>query len=92
MGKACYARGKTSADRNDYRQACRVWKLGSTFTRGNNDLVKALSNVCTRRAGETLEKASGCDQLKAVLDFAVDGDGFKEKVQQRLADEGCRVD
>jgi hypothetical protein len=89
MSSKCYERGKSAADRKDFRQACRTWKLGASFTRGNIDLLKALTNVCTKRAGETLERATTCEQLKAALEFAVDGDGYKKQINDRMLEEGC---
>jgi hypothetical protein len=90
MASATYEKGKGFADRKDFRAACRVWKLGLTFTRSNIDLLKAVTNVCTRRAQDAFDKAESCEQLKAALDFAVDGDGFKERIGERMNDEGCR--
>jgi ABC transport system ATP-binding/permease protein len=90
MATNSYEKGKTLADRKDFRAACRSWKLGSTFSRSNIDLLKALTNVCTRRAAEMFERAQTCDQLRVALDYAVDGDGIKEKVEATLAEEQCR--
>lgn len=89
MSSKCYQKGKTSADRKDFRQACKVWKLGAAFSRGNIDLLKALTNVCTKRAGETLDRAENCEGLKAAMDFAVDGDGYKEKIEAAMTESGC---
>jgi|APLak6261679142_1056127.scaffolds.fasta_scaffold00021_29 pSer/pThr/pTyr-binding forkhead associated (FHA) protein len=89
MSSTCYEKGKGLADRKDFRAACRYWKLGSTFSRSNIDLLKALTNVCTKRAGEAFDRAQSCEQLKAALDFAVDGDGFKEKITDSMTEEGC---
>jgi hypothetical protein len=92
MSTTCYNRGKTSADRKDFRQACKMWKLGVSFSRANIDLLKALTNVCTRRAEEAIGRAQGCEQLKQVLDFAVDGDGFKKQAEDRMLEEGCTTE
>jgi pSer/pThr/pTyr-binding forkhead associated (FHA) protein/tetratricopeptide (TPR) repeat protein len=89
MSSNCYQRGKTLADRKDFRQACKIWKLGASFSRGNIDLLKALTNVCTQKARTTLEQASNCAQLQQVLDFAVDGDGFKQQAEAAMAERGC---
>jgi pSer/pThr/pTyr-binding forkhead associated (FHA) protein len=89
MSSNCYKRGKELADRKDFRQACRVWKLGASFSRGNIDLLKALTNVCTQRARTALEQAESCAQLRQVLDFAVDGDGFKQQAEAALAEQEC---
>ena len=84
-----YEKGRALADRKDFRGACRLWKLGSSFSRSNIDLLKALTNVCTKRASEALDKAHTCEQLWAALDFAVDGDGFEKMIDEALAHEAC---
>jgi hypothetical protein len=89
MSKTCYDKGKALADRKDFRAACRFWKLGSTFSRSNLDLLKALTNVCTKKAASAVESAQTCEQLKAAMDFAVDGDGYKEKITASMEDNGC---
>jgi tetratricopeptide (TPR) repeat protein len=89
MSSNCYQRGKALADRKDFRQACKIWKLGASFSRGNIDLLKALTNVCTQKARTTLDQASNCAQLQQVLDFAVDGDGFKQQAEAAMAEQGC---
>lgn len=89
MSSACYSRGKASADRRDYRQACKIWKLGAVFSRSNIDLLKALTNVCTSKAQATMRQASSCEQLKQVFDFAVDGDGYREQGEEKAAELGC---
>lgn len=89
MSRTAYEKGKNLADRKDFRAACRIWKLGSNFSRSNIDLLKALTNVCTKKAEEAWQRAETCEQLKATLDFAVDGDGIKEKVTEKMAGDGC---
>ena len=89
MSSKAYEKGKGLADRKDFRAACKLWKLGSNFSRSNIDLLKALTNVCTKRAQESFDRAQSCEQLKAALDFAVDGDGFKEKINESMTEEGC---
>lgn len=89
MSSNCYQRGKSLADRKDFRQACRIWKLGASFSRGNIDLLKALTNVCTQRARSAFERAESCPELQQVLDFAVDGDGFKQQAEAAMAEQGC---
>lgn len=89
MATASYERGKVSADRKDFRAACKVWKLGLSFSRAHLDLLRAASNVCTPRAQEAWERAERCEQLTQVLDFAVDGDGFREKATASMEERGC---
>jgi DNA-directed RNA polymerase specialized sigma24 family protein len=57
--------------------------------RANIELLKALTNVCTKRAIESFDRAQTCDELERVRDFAVDGDGYREKVDESLIEEGC---
>ncbi len=89
MGSRSLQKGRALADRNDFRGACKIWKLGGKFSDTNIDLLKALTNACTARAKAAFANAESCEQLKAVLDFAVDGDTFKEKVVEVLAQKGC---
>jgi ABC transport system ATP-binding/permease protein len=89
MASNCYQRGKQAADHKDFRQACRVWKLGASFSRGNIDLLRALTNVCTHHAEEALPQAQSCVQLRQVLDFAVDGDGYRKQAEDKMAELGC---
>lgn len=89
MSSQSYEKGKALADRKDFRAACRIWKLGNNFSRSNIDLLKALTNVCTKRAEDAFGRAESCEQLKAALDFAVDGDGFKEKIVESMTQDGC---
>lgn len=84
-----YERGKAFADQKDFLQACRSWKLGLSFSRTSIDLLKAATNVCTPRAGDAFARAQTCAQLAAVLDFAVDGDGFAEQVIAEGEARGC---
>lgn len=88
MSNTCYLKGKTHADAKDLRSACKVWKLGLSFSRANADLLKA-GYFCSQQARDALSSATNCEQLKAVLDLSVDGDGFKEQVQERLA-QNCK--
>ncbi len=80
-----FEEGVALANRRDFRGACRLWKKADSFERSNIDLLKALTNVCTRQASMALAAARNCRQLELVLEFAVDGDGFKEKAEERLA-------
>lgn len=89
MSNGSYQKGKDLADRKDFRAACKAWKLGLEFSRSNFDLLKALANVCTKRAADALDRAETCEQLKAALDFAVEGDGKEEEIKARLQEEQC---
>jgi len=89
MATSCYARGKDLMDRQDRRQACKIWKLGFSYWRGNTDLLRAVTNVCTQEAARRLEAAGGCEDLEVVLEFAVDGDGHKEQVEKKKEELQC---
>lgn len=90
MSRTAYDRGRSLQERKDYRAACKMWKLGAAFSRTNIDLLKSLTNVCTKRADEAFNNANTCAQLEAALDFAVDGDGFKEKIEDEIEKQGCK--
>lgn len=89
MSRTAYDKGRSLQERKDYRAACKMWKLGATFSRSNIDLLKSLTNVCTKRADEAYNNANSCAQFQAALDFAVDGDGFKEKIEEEMQKQGC---
>lgn len=89
VSRAAYEHGKHFADRKDFRASCRVWKVGAAFSRADLDLLKALTNVCTRKAVSALDEAHTCEQLRVVLDFAVDGDGVRERAEEALEKSGC---
>ena len=89
MARSCYNKGKDKADRKDTRAACAIWKLGYSFSKGNNDLLKAVTNVCTARANQLLSAAGSCESYKDVLNYAVDGDGIKDQVEKGMAELGC---
>ena len=36
------------------------------------------------------ERGNTCEQLKAAMDFAVDGDGFKEKIAEAMSTAECQ--
>ena len=89
MGTACYERGKSYMDRMDERRACKLWRLGFSFYKGNSDLLKAVTNICTQRAHQALEEASDCASLQRVLDFEVTGDGTKEEYEKKKEEMKC---
>jgi hypothetical protein len=83
-----YLRGKALADRRDFRTACLVWK--SAHSRSDLDLLRALTNICTRRAAEIANRReAGCDELKVAFDFAVDGDRFAAALEARRRELHC---
>ena len=90
MALSSYAKGRRWVERRNYRRACRSWKVGFDFYKGNADLNKAVAS-CSRRAAEALRKVRKCEQLLEVLDFAVDGDGLARKIEQMRIRLQCRV-
>ena len=89
LSAAAYEHGRVLADRKDFLGACRDWKLGSSFSRRSIDLLKGLTNVCTPRAREALERAPGCAQLASAREFAVEGDGLIEEIEAAALAQGC---
>jgi ABC transport system ATP-binding/permease protein len=90
MSASCYQKGKLAADRNDFRLACKVWKMGAEYSLSNLDLIKALTNVCSNRASQAVEKGGSCVALKAALDFAVEGDHMREKIEDAMQKQDCQ--
>ncbi|AEI66548.1 FHA domain-containing protein [Corallococcus macrosporus] len=84
-----YLRGKHWADREDFRRACRVWKLGFSFYAGNPNLNKAAA-FCSSRALEAFRAAGSCGDMAVALDYAVKGDGVEEMVVAKQAEMGCK--
>jgi hypothetical protein len=40
--------------------------------------------------GDAFERGDTCEKLKAAMDFAVDGDGFKEKITDAMTTAECQ--
>jgi hypothetical protein len=89
MAAGCYDKGKYWMDRKDEKRACKLWRLGFWFYKGDSNLLKAVTNVCTQRAHEVLGGASDCQSLARVLDYEVQGDGTKEEYERRKAEMKC---
>jgi pSer/pThr/pTyr-binding forkhead associated (FHA) protein/tetratricopeptide (TPR) repeat protein len=89
MSASCYSKGKFYMDRKDEKRACKLWRLGFAFYKGNSDLLKAVTNICTQRAHAALEDASDCTSLARVLDFEVTGDGTKEEYDKKKEEMHC---
>jgi len=89
MSAACYEKGKYWMDRKDEKRACKLWRLGFWFYKGDSNLLRAVTNVCTQRAHDALEGASDCQGLQRVLDYEVPGDGTKEEYEKRKAEMKC---
>lgn len=89
MAAVAYRKGRMFGDRGNRRGACRLWKLGFAFFKGNADLLRVLGNGCSNAAVTTFNNANTCEDLAKVLDFAVDGDGMKEKAEAKKAEWQC---
>jgi pSer/pThr/pTyr-binding forkhead associated (FHA) protein len=89
MAARSYEKGKSYADKEDFRRACKIWKLGFSFYKGNGDINKAVSNVCSQNAITELGNVQECEGFARVEDFAVDGDGVAERVKARKAEMKC---
>ncbi len=87
------ARGKDLWERKDYRQACRTWKVGLSFSRSFNDLLNVALD-CTKKARDVARSNGSCEELKSGLDFAIDGegygDGLREKILELREEKGCQ--
>ncbi|WNG38090.1 FHA domain-containing protein [Archangium violaceum] len=88
MASKAITRGKYWQERGDARRACRIWKLGFRFYAGNTDLNSQVGR-CSTLGLRTFKTAETCEDLNAVLDFAVKGDGLEEKVEAKKKDNGC---
>ncbi|HYO52750.1 FHA domain-containing protein [Archangium sp.] len=88
MASKAITRGKYWDDRGDQRRACRIWKLGFRFYAGNTDLNSQVGR-CSTRGLKALKAAEACEELDAVLDLAVPGDGLEEKVMAMKKEKGC---
>jgi hypothetical protein len=89
MGAESYDRGKYWADRGDIHRACRIWKLGYAYSRGNLAVVQAVKH-CSERGGYLVDAASNCGMLATAAELAVEGDGLLEKLRAKRATLGCR--
>ena len=88
MGAQTYQQGKYWADRSDLRRACRIWKLGHQFSRGNLALLQALKH-CSERAEQLLATAGHCRELALAAELSTEGDGLRNKVQAKRESLGC---
>ena len=90
MADKAYERGRDWAKRDDIRRACRLWKVGFRFYKGNTDLIRVLSNLCSTQATKIFAAASSCGDLNEVMEWAVAGDGLEEKVAKKKEELQCQ--
>ncbi len=89
MSSHSYQRGKFWADRADTHRACRIWKVGYSFSRADLALLQAVRH-CSERGQELLATARHCAELASAADLAIEGDGMLEKLRARREELGCR--
>jgi len=89
MPNRCLSRGEEFRRLNDLKRACQVWKVGHHFNSNNTDLLSILTRHCTSHARELLEKATTCNHLKEVLEYAVEGDGLRQRAQKMQMENNC---
>ena len=89
MPNKCLSIGEDWRKRNNPNRACQIWKVGYHFNQNNTDLLSSLARYCTVYANELLKKASNCSSLREVLEYAVEGDGLRQKVEKLQSDNNC---
>ncbi|HVG62834.1 MAG TPA: FHA domain-containing protein, partial [Hyalangium sp.] len=89
MADKAYERGRDWAKRDDPRRACRLWKVGFRFYKGNTDLIRVLSNLCSTQATKLFAEASSCRDLAEAEEWAVTGDGLEEKIAKKREELKC---
>jgi len=89
MPNKCLSIGENWRRRNDALRSCQIWKVGYHFNPNNTDLLSSLTRYCTSHANELLRKANNCSQLREVLEYAVEGDGLRQRVEKMQADHNC---
>jgi hypothetical protein len=83
-----YRWGRHWSARKDARRACRAWKTGFAFFKGNVELNKAVQ-LCSAEAQVLWGRVSSCKQLDVIEDMAVEGDGIHQKLQGKRAAYRC---
>jgi len=77
--------------RNDRKTACKYWRMGFEFTKGNSELNRAVGMQCSMEAGRLLSLARSCADLDGVMTFAVEGDDVRQKVDDKRKEWGCQA-
>jgi hypothetical protein len=88
MGARCYQRGKYWADRADIRRACRIWKLGQSFSPASLSLLQALKH-CAERAGELVDAARSCGELASAAELSTSDDLLRQRIAAKRATWAC---
>ncbi|HVG61475.1 MAG TPA: FHA domain-containing protein [Hyalangium sp.] len=90
MSDKAYERGRDWAKRDDQRRACKLWKVGFRFYKGNTDLIRVLSNLCSTQATKLFAVAGSCGELAEAEEWSVTGDGLEEKISKRREELKCK--
>lgn len=90
MADKAFERGRDWFKREDQLKACRLWKVGFRFYKGNTELIRVLSNICSAQGLRLFAEAKSCGDLSKVLEWAVTGDEIEEKVTKRQQELGCK--
>jgi tetratricopeptide (TPR) repeat protein len=85
-----YERGRDWVKREDPLRACKLWKIGFRFYKGNTDLIRVLSNVCSMQGSRMFAAAGSCADLAEVAQWAVAGDGLEEKMAKKKEELQCK--
>ncbi len=89
MSSHSYHRGKYWADRADTHRACRIWKLGYSFSRADLALLQAVKH-CSERGQKLLAAARHCGEIAGAADLFAEGDGMLDKLKAKHDELGCR--
>jgi pSer/pThr/pTyr-binding forkhead associated (FHA) protein/tetratricopeptide (TPR) repeat protein len=90
MAEKALERGRDWFRREDQLRACKLWKVGFRFYKGNTDLIRFLSNICSTQGTRLLASAASCGDLTDVMEWAVTGDGLEEKVAKKREELRCK--
>jgi hypothetical protein len=82
--------GRTWMQRNDRKTACKYWRMGFEFTKGNVELNRAVGGQCSTEAGRMLAQARSCQDLDTVMTLAIEGDDIRPKVEEKRREWGCQ--
>lgn len=90
IAEKAYERGRDWIKREDPLRACKLWKIGFRFYKGNTDLIRVLSNVCSTRGTQLFANVGSCADMAEVALWAVPGDGLEEKMAKKKEELQCK--
>jgi len=92
IAEATLQAGRTfMGTRNDRKTACKYWRMGFEFTKGNVELNRAVGLQCSIEAGKMLAASRSCADLDAVMTLAIEGDDIRQKVEEKRKEWGCQA-